>query len=60
MADSDDNGVTDLQDMIYTIQYLFLAGDPIPAPYPERGLDPTPDELPCPTSGGESPSSLRE
>ncbi|MCI0652562.1 MAG: hypothetical protein L0Z55_11850 [Planctomycetes bacterium] len=45
--DSDDNGTLDLADAIYTLNYVFLHGPVIPAPFPEPGLDPTPDLLPC-------------
>jgi hypothetical protein len=55
-ADSDDNGVVNLQDMVFTINYLFLAGDVFPEPFPERGLDPTADELPCPADSVVNPA----
>ena len=54
-ADSDDNGVVELQDMVFTVNYLFLAGDVFPQPFPERGPDPTADELPCPPDSGTIP-----
>ncbi len=57
-GDSDDNGVVDVRDMVYTVRYLFLSGDPIAAPYPERGQDLTPDDLPCPASGDVSPGPI--
>ena len=47
--DADDSGRLDLTDALVLANYLFLEG-PLPAaPFPEPGVDPTPDGLPaCP------------
>ena len=47
-ADGNDDGVVDISDAIFVLRFLFLAGAPIPVPYPDEGIDPTPDELLCP------------
>ena len=47
--DADDTGVIDITDGIVIIEYLFLSGDPMPAPFPSRGDDPTADDLDCET-----------
>jgi len=44
-ADVTDDGVLDLSDAIYLLDFLFQAGSyPLP-PYPDWGMDPTPDGL---------------
>jgi hypothetical protein len=43
--DADDTGVVDLTDAIYMLRHLFQGGPEIPAPYPDPGTDPTPDDL---------------
>jgi len=45
--DADDSGELNLTDAIYLLQYLFVGGPAPPAPYPEPGDDPTPDDLIC-------------
>ncbi|MFQ5653169.1 MAG: hypothetical protein ACE5GW_00380 [Planctomycetota bacterium] len=45
--DSNDDGVIDLADALYTLNFLFLAGPVIPPPFPEPGVDPTEDPIPC-------------
>lgn len=47
--DADDSGAIDITDGIQVITYLFLRGDPLPAPFPTRGEDPTDDALGCET-----------
>lgn len=44
--DCNDDGKIDLSDPIFELAFLFQGGAPIPAPYPDAGLDPTPDSLP--------------
>jgi len=44
--DSNDSGATDISDGVFILNFLFLGGAPIPAPYPDPGLDPTVDALP--------------
>jgi hypothetical protein len=38
-GDVNDDGELDISDPIYLLDYLFRGGPPIPAPYPEPGLD---------------------
>jgi hypothetical protein len=45
--DANDDGKTDISDPIWTIQYLFSSGSPPPSPFPECGVDPTPDAIGC-------------
>ncbi len=42
-ADVDDNGELEITDGIALLSHLFLGGAPPKAPYPNPGLDPTPD-----------------
>ncbi|MBI4587065.1 MAG: IPT/TIG domain-containing protein [Planctomycetes bacterium] len=45
--DANDSGDIDISDPIYLLTALFIGGDPIKPPYPQPGLDPTPeDKLP--------------
>jgi len=46
--DANDDGQTDIADAISLLVYLFRGGPAPPAPFPEKGTDPTPDGLPCP------------
>ncbi len=46
-ADANDNGWLDLADAIYILEYVFLNGPVFPDPFPNSGLDPTPDNLSC-------------
>lgn len=46
-ADFDDNGAVGLTDAILGLDYLFRDGAQPPPPFPEIGLDPTPDGLEC-------------
>ncbi len=46
-ADANDDGRMDISDAVYVLSFLFLGADPIPAPYPECGVDPTADALTC-------------
>ncbi len=48
-GDADDSGALNLSDAIYILNYLFLAGPTPKEPFPERGADPTDDELGCET-----------
>jgi hypothetical protein len=45
--DANDDGLLDLSDAVYLFGYLFLGGDPPPAPFPAIGRDPTADGLYC-------------
>jgi hypothetical protein len=46
-ADSNDDGAVNISDPVHTLQHLFLGG-PAPArPFPERGTDPSEDNLVC-------------
>jgi hypothetical protein len=46
-ADSNDDGRLDIADPIYSLVFLFMGGLGLPMPYPEPGVDPTPDALGC-------------
>jgi hypothetical protein len=46
-ADTDDDGKLTVTDAIRTLLYLFKDGESLPFPFPEIGVDPTPDELGC-------------
>jgi hypothetical protein len=46
-ADADDSGLIDVSDPIYTWNHLFRSGPGIPEPFPDAGLDASPDELTC-------------
>ena len=47
-GDADANGeVNFINDGIYLMTFLNSGGPPPPPPYPEEGVDPTPDSLPC-------------
>jgi hypothetical protein len=48
-GDTDDSGRLDIGDAIGLLNHLFLGGAAPPAPYPELGVDPTPDDLGCST-----------
>jgi chitinase len=43
--DSNDDGSVNVADAVYTLSFLFRRGPILPAPYPECGEDPTPDEI---------------
>jgi hypothetical protein len=46
-ADVNDDGRLDLSDPTRLLGYLFLGDDPLPAPFPEAGVDPSADGLGC-------------
>lgn len=39
--DADDDGAIDFADPVVELSYLFLAGPPLPPPFPAEGFDPT-------------------
>jgi hypothetical protein len=41
-ADVNDNGFVEVSDYLYLVTFLFHEGPPPPAPFPNRGVDPTP------------------
>ncbi|MEM7262053.1 MAG: PKD domain-containing protein [Planctomycetota bacterium] len=45
-ADANDTGIVDVSDVVYILNFLFAGGAIVPPPYPNLGLDPTPDTLP--------------
>lgn len=46
-CDTNDDGRLNMTDAIYVFNFLFLGGPAPPAPFPECGTDPTPDDLSC-------------
>jgi hypothetical protein len=46
-ADVDDDGAVRINDPVYLLQWMFLAGTVPPPPFPDAGVDTTPDDLPC-------------
>lgn len=48
-ADTNDDGVINITDPVFLALYLFLNGLPLPAPFPDCGLEPIPDldDLSC-------------
>lgn len=46
-ADADDDDKVNIADAIYTLSFLFLGGPAPKNPYPNPGLDPSPDKLGC-------------
>ena len=55
-ADNNDDGSVNITDGVFMLNFLFSSGADPAAPYPDCGLDPTPDELDCqafaPCEGG--------
>ncbi|MCI0650498.1 MAG: carboxypeptidase-like regulatory domain-containing protein [Planctomycetes bacterium] len=48
IIDANDDGQTDISDPLWVLVFLFAQGPAIPAPYPDPGVDPSDDALPCP------------
>ena len=46
-ANTNDDGEVDISDAVHTLNYLFVGGAPIPPPFPEKGIDPTPGPPGC-------------
>ncbi len=46
-ADADDNGVLEIIDAVYLLNFLFLGGLAPAEPFPTCGPDPTPEGLGC-------------
>ena len=46
-ADATDDGKIDVSDAVRTLEMLFLGADPLVAPYPDHGPDPTGDDFTC-------------
>ncbi len=44
-ADANDTGTVELSDAVWALNFLFQGGPSIKPPYPDPGLDPTPDSL---------------
>ena len=51
-ADANDDGVIDIADPVRILGFLFGGAPPLPPPFPDLGLDPTPDDLSCELYGG--------
>lgn len=43
-ADANDDGTLDISDAVRLLGHLFLGAGPLPAPFPDAGPDPTPDD----------------
>ena len=54
-ADVNDDSGLDISDAVYLLAALFLGGSQIPPPYPDCGVDPTDDALPCESATCETP-----
>lgn len=52
VADANDDGLIDLTDAVVFLSTLFVTGTPLPAPYPDCGVDLTPDAWECVTQPG--------
>lgn len=50
-ADVNDDGKIDIADPIYLLNYLFKGGPEPKPPFPDAGVDSTPDELSCGGAG---------
>ncbi len=67
-VDANDDNKTDISDAVYTLNFLFSNGGIIKPPYPDQGVDPTPDALTCAfyntsnpgEGGGASVQSVKE
>lgn len=46
-GDANDDGRLDVSDALHTLGFLFLGRQPPPEPFPQPGLEPTPDGLGC-------------
>lgn len=46
--DANDDDALNLADVLYSLNYQFLGGPIIPAPFPDPGTDPTPADPPLP------------
>ena len=46
-ADADDDGAVTIADCVAVFGYLFQGGPPPAPPFPEPGVDPTPDAMAC-------------
>lgn len=46
-GDTNDDGVLNISDSVYLVNHLFKSGPAILSPFPEEGVDLTPDELGC-------------
>ena len=46
-ADANDDGAVDLVDVLHTLFFLFEGTPALPPPYPDPGIDTTPDDFPC-------------
>jgi hypothetical protein len=44
-CDTNDDGRFDIADAVYILSYVFDGGPPPPPPFPDCGIDPTPDDL---------------
>jgi hypothetical protein len=47
-ADVNDNGIVELSDYTYLVNFLANGGPPPPAPFPDPGVDPTPGVISVP------------
>jgi len=54
-GDANVDGSLNIADPVYSLTNLFLGGQPLLAPYPSAGPDPTPDSISCETYGNGAP-----
>jgi len=47
ILDTNDDGDVNVSDVVHALQHLFAGGPSIAPPFPEPGLDPTPDTFRC-------------
>ncbi len=46
-VDANDDGAVNIADVIAVLSYLFGGTGPLPQPFPNCGIDPTPDDVKC-------------
>jgi len=59
-ADVNDDGSVNIIDTVYLVDFVYQSGTPPLWPYPQIGIDPTPDNLPTNCGGGKLPIEPEE